>query len=281
VKAGWLIDTGEEKQWQVARTPVRIINVQMIAEALAPSKNAVCKKAPPQNAAVKNPTFTGKIESPPQIAPLQNAAQGSYGSTGSLGLSCSSSLSFISSTATGVPPVTVETIKSKESKEPKTLEPRTLEPRTLEPTPEPKPQPTLMAIDQGVKAGIKRCKDCGEPLLRGVNHLLTCSKALGLPPTQMGEADRQKRGESIVVERKTPPTATPFVAPRSADPPRPRRQRCDGCGQWERIDCTCGNEKPVPQPAQKPSIPQPAGLRKPIPLAAYLDDDIELSKYER
>jgi hypothetical protein len=102
-----------------------------------------------------------------------------------------------------------------------------------------------------------------------------------LPPNQMGEADRQKRGESIVVERKTPPTATPFVAPRSADPPRPRRQRCDGCGQWERIDCTCGNEKPVPQPAQKPSIPQPAGLRKPIPLAAYLDDDIDLSKYER
>jgi hypothetical protein len=274
IAAGWLLDTGEEKQWQLARTPVRIVNVQMIAEV------------PHQVDAVKNSTFTGVTEAPHQIAPHQNDAQGSYGSTGSLDLSCSSSLSFVSSTATGVPPVKeTAALKSKESKEPKTLEP--LEPRTLEPTPKPTPPPVA---DKGLGGNRSKrvCKDCGEPLLRGVNHLLTCSKALGLPPNQMGEADRQKRGESIAVERKAPPTATPDVSPRSSAPPSSgwsREFRCSSCKQLLRPDWTCGTEGCdfyEPEAPKKPKpIPQPAGFPKPIPLAAYLDDDIELSKYER
>lgn len=268
--AGWLIDTGEEKQWQVARTPVRIVNVQMIADALAPH----------QNDAAKNSTVTGVIEAPHQIAPHQNEVQGSYGS--SYGLSSSLDLSSSSSVATGVLPV--EETAALKSKEPKTLEPlEPLEPRTLEPTPKPTPPPVA---DKGLGGSKRVCKDCGEPLLRGVNHLLSCSKAFGLPPNQMGEADRQKRGESIAVERKAPPTATPDVSPHSSAPPSSgwsREFRCSSCKQLLRPDWTCGTEGCdfyEPEAPKKP-IPQPAGLRKPIPLAAYLDDDIDLSKYER
>jgi hypothetical protein len=123
-------------------------------------------------------------------------------------------LTCTAATATGVPPVAVV-----EAKQSKSKEPRTLKPENLEPTPEPKPQPTPMAIDKakGLDGSKRICKDCGEPLLRGVNHLMVC-KGVSLPPTQMVEADGKKR-ESIVVERKTSP-ATPLVSPRAADPPR-------------------------------------------------------------
>src|SRR5580704_9581882 len=153
IAAGWLIDTGEEKQWQVARTPVRIVNVQMIAEALAPH----------QNDAAKNSTFTGLIEEPHQIAPHQNEVQGSYGS--SYGLSSSLDLSSSSSVATGVPPVEeTAALKSKESKKP-----RTLKPENLEPTPVPTPK-------------VKACPKCGLPWSRGKNHV--CTDANQTTPTQ-------------------------------------------------------------------------------------------------
>jgi hypothetical protein len=235
IAAGWLIDTGEGKQWQLARTPVRVINVPML---VGKDDAKPVQTAPHQIDAVNNPTKTGLVGAPHQIAPHQIDAQGSYGSSSSLGLSRFSFSTLDVSAATGVPPVMVEapnkSKESKESKEARTLKPENLEPKPRrfppmatfpEPEPEPKPQ---MAIDKSKGlAGSKRvCKDCGEPLLRGVNHLLVC-KGVGLPPTQIGETDGKNR-ESIVVEEKTPPTATPDVAPRAAAPPA--SSWCPRCG---------------------------------------------------
>jgi biotin operon repressor len=72
VKAGWLIETGEQKQWEFARTPVRIINVPVIVGLVEAQE-----KAPPHFAALP--------QAQPQIVPPQNAAQGSTGLSGSTG----------------------------------------------------------------------------------------------------------------------------------------------------------------------------------------------------
>jgi hypothetical protein len=143
VKAGWLIDTGEQKQWEFARTPVRIINVPVIVGLVEAQE-----KAPPQFAALP--------QAPPQIAPPQNAAQGSNGSM-VIGLDLLCSSSVCSDNATGVPPVAGES-KSKEVRQTETLEPK------------PKPTP------HGKR---KSCPNCGEPLQRDVNHFLECQVAKG------------------------------------------------------------------------------------------------------
>jgi hypothetical protein len=134
IKSGWIIDTGEQKQWPLARTPVRIINVPMLVSGherltIAPPQNAVVNVeassdrqggqiAPPQIAVVNNATITGIVEAPPQVAPPQFAVQGSYGSTGSRFTSFSSSLTCTAATATGVPPVAVVEARQSKSKEP-------------------------------------------------------------------------------------------------------------------------------------------------------------------
>jgi hypothetical protein len=271
IAAGWLIDTDEEKQWQVARTPVRIINVPKIVGSGAPPQiDAVSiplQTAPHQIDAVNNPTKTGKVEAPHQIAPHQFEVQGSNGSLViglGVDLLCSGSGGSGSYFSTGVPPVketpALKTKNEEQTLEPRTLKPENLEPENLEPTPEPKPQPTPMA-----KAGSKRCKDCGEPLLRGVNHLLACSP-VGTKPTQMGETDGKNR-ESIVMER-----TTPFVVPRAADPPARLRQKCDACGRWEGNPrcCKCYSYEP-PKPEQR-GIDMGMPPQKPIPQPAWVDD---------
>jgi hypothetical protein len=163
VKAGWLIETGEQKQWEFARTPVRIINVPVIVGLVEAQE-----KAPPHFAALP--------QAQPQIAPPQNAAQGSTGLSGStgslvLGLDLLSSPSTSGDSNTGVPPVVVKSAPPSEELKPKT---ENLAPKTVEP--KPKPSPTPHALGQG-----KSCSDCGEPLQRDVNHFLTC-KAAGLAP---------------------------------------------------------------------------------------------------
>jgi hypothetical protein len=252
-KMGLLVNTGEQKLWTTGWTPVYVINVPMIV--------GLCETQDKLSRGGDN------------LSPRQNVLQGSR--FNGFSSSFSSSLCGGTSTATGVPPVQVVDPPEKAGK-PKD---ENLKPRTIEPKPEPKPtQPTPIAKYQPHPKRV--CRDCGEPLLRGVNHLLSCSKALGLPPTQMGEADRQKRGESIAVEGKTPPTATPDVAHRSQDPPARLRQKCAGCGQWERADCTCANEwcyAYEPPKSERKPFPPPAGLKQPTPLAAYLDDG--LSEY--
>jgi helix-turn-helix protein len=254
VKAGWLIDTREHKQWKFARTPIRIINVPVIVELI----DAQCRNLRPC------------LEAPPQKAPPQIAAQGSNGSM-VLGLDVLSSFSAFS--ATGVPPLVAS--KSKEGGQPENLKPRTVEPK---PTP------------HGQR---KSCPECGEPLQRDVNHFLECKMAKGrseldeylgdmLPrpnPDSMGdridldddgygsygqplfpslnspqaeearqrvEADRQKEIESILAEGRTTATAAPLHdSPRSASPPR---KRCSACGGVEPCrDKWCYAYEPLPK----------------------------------
>jgi biotin operon repressor len=106
VKAGWLIETGEQKQWEFARTPVRIINVPVIMGLVEAQE-----KAPPHFAALPR--------AQPQIAPPQNAAQGSTGSL-VLGVDLLCSTSVGSADATGVPPVVVKSAPPTEGLKPKT-----------------------------------------------------------------------------------------------------------------------------------------------------------------
>jgi hypothetical protein len=85
VKAGWIIETGKQKQWKFGWTPVRIINVPVIVGLV----EAQCRKLRP----------------PAECTPPQNAAQGSTGSLVlGLDLLCSTSSSPCSASATGVPP---------------------------------------------------------------------------------------------------------------------------------------------------------------------------------
>jgi hypothetical protein len=262
--AGWLVDTGDTKHWDTGWVPVLNVNVPMIA-----SVSTYPKEKPSKLHGLKNPVVVGILPEAVQIAPpeaVQNALQGSNGSNGSRFTSFSSSLTCAISYSTGVPPVEEETkqSKSKEGEPKKNLEPKTenLKPARRFPSmatfPEPEPEPKPTPVAAIGKAGSKRvCKDCGEPLLRGVNHLLVC-KGKGLLPNQMVEADRQKRGESIVMEK-----TTPLVAPRAADPPATPSGYCLRCGY---TDGKHVNEPGMVCPVLKAKAA--AGLKPPIPLAA-------------
>ena len=271
VKSGWLIETGEQKQWEFARTPVRIINVPVIV-GLVEAQRLREEKALPH--------FAVLPQTPPQKAPPHFAAQGSSGSR-FIGLDVLSSSSAFS--ATGVPPVAVSTSKEVEQTENR-------EPRTVEPKPKPTPH--------GQR---KSCPECGEPFQRDVNHFLTCRYAKGrseldeylgdmLPrPSQdsMGEkiefeewddedgmplfplgqkpngrkaeearqrvdAERQEEIESILAEGRARTTAAPFAhSPGSAVPPQAQAggaKRCAGCGGREPCrDKWCYAYEPLPK----------------------------------
>ncbi len=221
VKAGWLIDTGDQKQWEFARTPVRIINVPVIVGLV----EAQCRKLRPC------------LEAPPQIAPPQNAAQGSR-SDGSMVLGVDVCVFSSTSTATGVPPADsgATTVNL-----PENLTPKTFKPENLEPT--PTPVPTVGA--NGERNG-KVCPKCSEPWSRDRNHV--CSMANSpMPKSQLDEFDdmrdegwepsglalgnrgwkqrnmepatAQKSAESIVGKGRT--TATPAAFAQSPVPPLP------------------------------------------------------------
>jgi hypothetical protein len=260
IKDGWLIETGEQKQWEFARTPVRIINIPMIVELCG---------APPQIAVA-----------PPQIAPPHLAAQGSrfevYGLSPSVGGSCSS----IQTNVFPQPP----SLNTKAEDRPSDLgKPKTenLEPKTVE----PKPSPTSLAK--------KLCPDCKEPLLRGVNHFLVCPYAKGrstldeyagdMLPTpnfdsiggglmefddlkydskplfplgdekkaeeaRRREAERQKEIESILAHGRAKATATPFAQPPVAPAPQQVAKGCSGCGGREPCrDKWCYAYDPLPK----------------------------------
>jgi hypothetical protein len=88
--------------------------------------------------------------------------------------------------STGVPPVTFTTSKTvvrveeRENREPKTVEP-TAKPIAL---PTPEADAHGQAPNSGTHGGQvgksgRVCKDCGQPLLRNVNHFLSCPIAKG------------------------------------------------------------------------------------------------------
>jgi hypothetical protein len=139
VKDGWLIDTGERKQWAFGWTPVRTINVPVIVELFEAQYRNLRPPAectPPQNAAQGYRfRFPGSFDSP-----FSAPAVGEYKSSA---------------------PKAED--KSKEVGQTKNLELRTVEPK---PTPTPHGQS-------------KSCSDCGEPLQRDVNHFLVCKVAKG------------------------------------------------------------------------------------------------------
>lgn len=215
VEAGWLIDTGEQKQCKFGWTPVRIVNVPVIVGLV----EAQCRKLPP----VANCT------------PSQIAAQGSRcsGLSGFRSSGLSGSPSFFPScgsatpTTTGVPPVVVTALLRTEDK-----------PENLEPT--PTAAPTVMANSEAPPHG-RVCPRCKELWSRAKNHVCKpevksslaemlakeFDEDYGQEPMvnkaeearQRVEAVGQKSGGSIVEEGRTTATATPFAqSPRSAAP---------------------------------------------------------------
>jgi hypothetical protein len=201
IKAGWLIDTGEQKQWAFGWTPVRIINVPVIMGLV----DAQCRK----------------LRRVAECTPPQNAAQGSRSS----GLS--SSPSFTTTTATGVPPVVVSG-RSKEVKRTEDLKP-------AEPEPKPKPTPH----------GQRTCPKCDEPWSRHGNHICKGIAAQSkpmeeemefedwdydceplFPKIESGEArrrveaERQRSAANLGRDVRATPTPTALDnSPRSAAPP--------------------------------------------------------------
>jgi hypothetical protein len=234
VKAGWLIATGEQKQWEFARTPIRLINVPVIVGLV----EAQCRKLRPC------------LEAPPQIAPPQNAAQGSR-SDGSMVLGVDVCVFSSTSTATGVPPADsgATTVNQLEDLTPKTFKPENLE---------PKPTPCLTVIHNGERKG-KVCPKCKEPWSRDRNHVCSMvnssaptmdefgdmrdegwepsglrSGVRGLEPSKRVETVGQKNGESIVQEERTTATPAAFAHPPVAPvPPQETRKKCHGCKGWE------------------------------------------------
>ncbi|MFZ0780374.1 MAG: hypothetical protein WAM86_04500 [Candidatus Sulfotelmatobacter sp.] len=265
VKAGWLIDTGEQKQWPFGWTPVRIINVPVIVGLV----EAQCRK----------------LRQVAECTPPQIAAQGSRfnGLSGFRFTGLSSSSSPSSASATGVPPVVAQS-RSKEVEQTENLEPKTVEPK---PTPEPEPH--------GQRKG-KSCPDCGEPLRRGVNHFLSCPYAKGrssldeyqgdfvpmpkkIDPDDFDndgygyggkplfpsihskeaqearqravDAEKQKSVESILEDGRARARAKALDnSPRSAAPPQASQptNRCSACGGVEPcIDKWCYAYEPLPK----------------------------------
>jgi hypothetical protein len=153
VDGGWLIDTGEQKQWKFGWTPVRIVNVPVIVGLV----EAQCRK----------------LRRVADCTPPQNAAQGSgcSGLSGFRSSGLSGSPSFFPSggtatpTTTGVPPVVV-TAPVKTEEEPENLTPRTCKPENLEPT----PTPVSTVIANGGNA-VRACPRCKEPWSRDRNHI--------------------------------------------------------------------------------------------------------------
>jgi hypothetical protein len=205
VKAEWIIETGEQKQWEFARTPVRIINVPVIMGLVEAQE-----KAPPQNAALP--------QARPQIAPPQNAAQGSSGSM-VLGLGLLCSPSPCSAIATGVPPVVGKSLPPTNK-----LKPKTENLKTLKPTPTPTS---------------RLCPKCGSPWSRYKGHLCQTvdpidmddgfedgdwepmgygkDEGRGVGSKTMKDGASQKSAECVVEDKR----ATPFAqSPHSAAPPQ-------------------------------------------------------------
>jgi hypothetical protein len=248
VKAGWLIDTGEQKQWEFGWTPVRIVNVPVIVGLV----DAQCRK----------------LRRVADCTPPQNAAQG-YRSDGSMvlgvGVDVFSSSSPASAAATGVPPVPRE---AKTVNPPENLEPQTFKPENLEP--KPSPVPTVRA--NGERRS-RSCPKCGEPWSRDKSHFCVAnSPTADSPLDEFGDmrdegwepsgltlgnrgwkqgytepAARQKSAESIVGEARTTATPAAFAqSPGSAAPPQAKR--CAGCGGTEPCrDKWCYAYEPLPK----------------------------------
>jgi hypothetical protein len=186
VASGLMIATGNRAQWEFGWTPVYTINVPRILE--------LCEAQPRKMRGVANCT------------PPQHAAQGSNALrfTGSrfIGLSDATTTTAFcgggKSASTGLRPVaatpskTVVRVEDRENREPKTLEP-TAKPIAL-PTPEADAhgQDPNSGTHSGTYGGThggqvgksgkpngRVCKDCGQPLLRNVNHFLNCTVAKG------------------------------------------------------------------------------------------------------
>jgi hypothetical protein len=233
---GWLIPTGNKKQWSTGWTPVYQVNVPMIVGILAAQ--------------------------PVKLTDLSNCKGGQIDRQGSRfrfdGLSSSPSTScggFYSQSdgLTQRPPsLSIKTEKRVvDGGEERT---ENLEPKTVEPKPEPSPEPTAKAM---VKGKGKSCSSCGVSLERDVNHLLECtvanSKSVDEPlgkkvwdefdewqyptDTQAEEArirhtERKREIESMLADARTRATAKDS----HAQPPVPQTplSPCCFCGKEPR-----------------------------------------------
>jgi hypothetical protein len=200
VRDGWLLDTGEQKQWSCGWTPVRTVNVPVIVGLI----EAQCRKLRPTA----------------ECTPPQNAAQGSNRFTGSRFLPPSSTTYTTRADATGVPPVGVSAPpKGEEKVQTENLKTENL--KTLAPTPTPTPTPKP-----------KACPKCGEPWSRDANHVC------GVMPIIKGNyaAEACPRVEAPVVKKREPfnfdedeepePEATPHGQPPVARVPLTPAEVC-------------------------------------------------------